>query len=68
MMKLSLKLLALISILGLAAIAHKADPSTGDLKAINAPYIGTCIIKRNLDIHQMNCEIQPNNIAVIYQR
>jgi hypothetical protein len=67
-MKLSLKRIGLVALLGLVVITHKADPSTGSLKAINAPYSGTCIIKRALEIHQMSCEIQPNNIAVIYQR
>lgn len=51
----------------LYAYAHHNQPQT-QAKQINAPYSGTCIIKRALEIHQMDCEIQPNNVAVIYQR
>ncbi len=49
------------------AVMHKANPEA-QIKAINAPYSGTCIITRNLEIHQQSCMIQPNNIALIAQR
>lgn len=63
-----LRLKIVIFIAGLLAFAtHNQRPPT-EVKEINAPYSGTCIIKRALEVHQMNCEIQPNNVAVIYQR
>lgn len=55
-----------ILVIGLAA-NYQAKPQQVGQVAANAPYMGTCTIMqvRDNSYHIFECQIQPNNLALI---